>query len=614
MDISYQGGAISRHDPAGDRPTIASRPPCWSHEDGEWKLFLHNQGDGLRLFTWGSLALLLRGYARPCGTSGPLDLDRAAEEIRCRYLERGVLAVEGLDGSFTLALLDGASRRVLLYRNLVGTGFTYYRAGAGGLRFGSNLADLVDEAGEPPRPNAAALPAFFLYRFVPGRETLFDGWCSLLPGEQVTWDCHGLARAQRQTFADLVEGGPAGETAAERLGETMWQVLADCKALRPATANLLSGGVDSSYLQAVWNRVAAGDDPLHPSFSVSVDHPRSWQDTDYAVTASRALGTRHTLVPADRPYADYLLDTLSATGEPPNHVQTAYFGDLGRTLASQGFQAGLCGEGADSLFGLGLANRVQNAALLRRLVPGEWLRRGAAAASAVLGCGLLGATLRLSDRLDVWSDLDHPVNQVALFTDLTSVRACFGDEAVAAAAASRRALLDQYRVPANPLDRLHAAGFLGEAMDSASLWATLFNRAGADLLCPFLDSRVIRLALRLAPEVRYPFRRPKDLLKKALARLAPPDLATRTKLGFGQPIFEWLAPGGQLRPLVERIGTHDFLDRKSLERSLAAPNWFLSSLLCYDLWHKLFIERSLPRPAPSLKTGHVETLLTSVTP
>jgi hypothetical protein len=25
------------------------------------------------------------------------------------------------------------------------------------------------------------------------------------------------------------------------------------------------------------------------------------------------------------------------------------------------------------------------------------------------------------------------------------------------------------------------------------------------------------------------------------------------------------------------------------------PGWFLSSLLCYDLWHRLFIERSLPR-------------------
>ncbi len=117
-----------------------------------------------------------------------------AEEIRCHYLEHGELAVDWLDGSFTLALLDGQARRVLLYRNLVGSGFTYYRAAADGLLFGSNLAELIDVSPVSPRPNRDALPAFFLYRCVPGRETLFDGFFRLLPGEQVCWDARGLTR------------------------------------------------------------------------------------------------------------------------------------------------------------------------------------------------------------------------------------------------------------------------------------------------------------------------------------------------------------------------------------------------------------------------------------
>ena len=74
-------------------------------------------------------------------------------------------------------------------------------------------------------------------------------------------------------------------------------------------------------------------------------------DTDYAMTASQALGTRHTLTPADGPYAAYLLDALATTGEPLNHVQSAYFGHLARAMHTDGVSAGLCGEGADSLFG-----------------------------------------------------------------------------------------------------------------------------------------------------------------------------------------------------------------------------------------------------------------------
>jgi asparagine synthase (glutamine-hydrolysing) len=597
MENSYLGGMLKCSDMEQRRAahsTAFAGDETWRNATGEQELFLRVRGNCFRVFTWETLTLLVRGYARPAGWTGPLDLERVAEEIRGQYLERGTLAVDGLDGSFSVALLDAQTRRVVLYRNLVGAGFTYYHVGRDGLLFGSNLADLVDSAGAAPQPNRAALPSFFLYRFVPGRETLFDGFYRLLPGEQLLWDEHGLTRVQRHTFADW-QPTSRGSDPVEELEATMAVVLQDCAALRPNTANLLSGGIDSSYLQAVWNRVALSDNELPASYSISVDHPRSWIDTDYAMTASQALGTRHTLMAADAPYKTYLLETLAATGEPPNHVQTAYFGRLARSMVEQGTASGLCGEGADSLFGLGLADDLYNAHWLKPVVPGRVLRQVFATLTDRLGLSWPARGLRLANHFDDETHPDHPINQVAQFADVEAVAACFGPAAVANAAATRRALLDRFRIPHNPLHRLHGNGFLGEAMDSASLWTTLFQRAGADLLCPFLDSRIIRFAVRLPPAVRYCPGRPKDLLKRALARHVPPSLVERRKLGFGQPIFEWLSRSGQLRPLLERIEPHDFLDPPTLARSLAQPNWFLYSLLCYDLWHKLFIERSLPR-------------------
>ena len=133
-------------------------------------------------------------------------------------------------------------------------------------------------------------------------------------------------------------------------------------------------------------------------------------------------------------------------------------------------------------------------------------------------------------------------------------------------------------------------------MDSASLWTTLFHRPALDLLCPFLDSRMVRLALNLPAKVRYPFRRPKDLLKRALARHAPAELVGPAQARLRPADLRVAGPGGQLRPLVEPLGGHDFVDAATLVRAQERPNWFLYSLLCYDLWHKLFIDRSLPRP------------------
>ena len=581
MDTSFRGGVLNR--PADE----SSSGDGWRFAGAGRELFLRADAPGCRLFTWGSLAVLVRGCVRP-------DAESVAESLRCHYLEHGDLAVDGLEGSFTVALLDGQARRVILYRNLVGAGFTYYHAGPSGFHFGGNLAELVEASEAPRQANRAVLPLFFLYRSTPGTETLFEGFRRLLPGEQLTWDARGLSLRQRHTFADLREPAEAGDPV-ERLHETMGAVLTDCAAMQPAAANLLSGGVDSSYIQAVWNRVTPAGDGLPASYSVSVDHPRTWLDTDYAVTAAQMLGSAHTLIPADGLYSGYLVETLAATGEPPNHVQSAYFLALARAMAGQGAAAGLCGEGADSLFGVGPAVTIQEAAFFRRAAP-RTLRRAAAGLSAALGWGRWEEPLRLADGLSDFEDLQHPVNRVASFADWPAARACFGAAAVADAAARRRTLLDRLAVPPTPLDRLHGAGFLGEAVDSASLWTTLFNRAGADLFCPFLDSRMLRLALNLPDAVRFRFRRPKHLLKRALAAVAPPELASRRKLGFGQPIFEWLSPGGQLRPLVEEIGDHGFVRPDTLRQAKARPGWFLYSLLCYDLWHKLFIERSLPMP------------------
>lgn len=609
---SFLGGIWKRN--ALERSRSAPPSPDAVNEDWGWigertELFLRGAPAFTRLFTWDGLALLIRGVVRHRGSSGLLDLDRTAEELRCHYLETGELAVDDLDGSFTLALCDSSAERVLLYRNLIGSGFTYYRATSEGLLFGGNLVELTDLCGGSLNPNRDILPDYFIFRCVPGRDTLFEGFSRLLPGEEVCWDARGLRRLQRHTFASLLAAPISADDAVDCIEATLSTVLADGRQLRPTAANLLSGGVDSSYLQALWNGLvrqgARGtasltqlpSSLLPPSYSVSVDHPGCWADTDYAITASQALGTRHFLVPADSPYEDYLVDTLAATAEPLNHVQSAYFGHLARAMSADGIAAGICGEGADSLFGLGLANQVHNARTLRRLLPLQPLRGLAASVSQILGWDRLAFTCRFADRLTDWAWPEHPVNRVASFTDWAAVEACFGSQAVLQAAARRRALLDHFDTPADPLDRMHAAGFLGEAMDSAGLWATLFHRAGADLLCPFLDSRMLRLALNLPAEVRYRYRRPKDALKRALMRRAPARLATRGKLGFGQPIFEWMSRQGQLRPLLARLGDHAFLDRPTLERLHQQPTWFLYSLLVYDTWHRLFIERSLARPS-----------------
>ena len=92
--------------------------------------------------------------------------------------------------------------------------------------------------------------------------------------------------------------------------------------------------------------------------------------------------------------------------------------------------------------------------------------------------------------------------------------------------------------------------------------------------------------MSLDESVVYQRDKPKELLKQCLARRLSPGFAYRKKLGFGQPVFEWLAPGGQLRELVDDLGSWEFVDPATLERAKQRPNWFLNNLVCLDQWYK----------------------------
>src|SRR5262249_6590021 len=315
-------------------------------------------------------------------------------------------------------------------------------------------------------------------------------------------------------------------------------------------ANVLSGGGDSCCLEAHWN-AAAGPGR---SFAVRVDHPKTEPEAHYALTAARAFGTEHAFVPVAGPFANYLVDTVATLGEPPHHVQTCYFGTLAAALRRHGVDAGLCGQGADALFGLGSAGILDTARVVHALTPFPALRRLASALGSLPGLGSLREYCRLADVFDDPAHLTHPLNQVGAWTDWDAVTDCFGPDGVAGATAERRDLLAIHEVRGGILEQVHACDFLTDSTDTAALWTGLFHKVGVDLVCPWLDSRLVRVAWGMPSGVRFPFRKPKGLLKRALQRHVPADLVNRPKLSFGQPVFEWLAPGGQLRALAEQAG------------------------------------------------------------
>ena len=539
----------------------------------------------------GRSTALLRGDLSIAQHGSPFTGQKALEIAHQELLARGVLPVEEMEGSFTVAVIEHETGRIDAFRNLAGCGNTFYSADAGEEILATNLADLLELRSETPALDRDVLPIYFLFRYVPGRKTLVRDVSRLLPGEQATF-CGGrlsLHRIQSLAGFELESGSePLDSDPDSAVDRILAEIARDYRHERTHCGVLLSGGVDSSYLQAVWTDNGG---PV-PAFVAALDHPRTSEDLAYATTAANALNADLDVHWVEKPITESLSTAISSTGEPPNHVQAIYFLDLARHMVAAGVSTGVCGEAADGVFGMATGNYIQNAQVLRRLLPSSFMRRAFAHGARRLGKNRLAYYGTLADRLFDEKYIEHPVNRQAVYTDWETTIEVFGPQRIAEALQYRRDLVAEFGVRNSPMHRLHASNFFTSSVDSASYWTTLFNAAGATLQCPFLDSRLLRASERLPDRIRFSFRQPKRVLRNALVQRGLGELAQRQKRGFGQPIFEWLKRGNLLEPLLANLADYDFVPASVLCKIREKPNWFLYSLLCLDLWQKRFIGRT----------------------
>ncbi len=138
----WRGGSNRRFRTQGDRAGES-----WGCSAGDLELSLRVEGWKFQTSGSGRVVALVRGYAFDPVHAGPRDPEAAAATILSRYLKCGELPIDRWDGSFTVILADGEAGQLILQRNVVGSGFTYYTETPYGLAFGSNLADLVRWSG-----------------------------------------------------------------------------------------------------------------------------------------------------------------------------------------------------------------------------------------------------------------------------------------------------------------------------------------------------------------------------------------------------------------------------------------------------------------------------------
>ena len=569
----------------------------WSAESSEHIFRLEGANSCTATLERNGVKMLSLGLMRREGKPFQKDQSIVLGEILDEYEKTGNFNVSGIDGSFAVLLANPKSDQFFLFRNVVGGNFAYYTQTENGLFFGNKLADVARKSGQTLKCDESQLPLFFVFRFVPESSTLFKNIYRIHPGELLVWN-RGKTQIQRiQTVSDFLEPHCTNEPeSVERLEATMTEVFRDWFERYPNTAGLLSGGVDSTYLQMKWNQVwksshLSSEKPK--SVCVALDHPHTKMDLEYTMSAVEECGTQHWSITQPILNADFMRMVTAYCGEMPNHVQSFYFWTLGQGMREYGIDAGLSGEGADGLFGSDGPVNIQHAIRSQKKYPSHLLRSLLSFVGNVIkpeNC--TSKALLLANHLDDISWAHHPLNSTQAISTIPVLEKVFSKDQLNEVLAFRSNRIGASGVPddIHHFQRTNLSGFFFEGVNSQAYWSQMLLSHDVMLFSPFMDSRILRVAFNIDVDVRFAPPTTKPILRKALTRHVSEEFVKRPKLSFGQPIFEWLSPGGSLRQAVEQIADYPFMPKKVKRQILEKPDWMLWNFLCFDIWYKEFID------------------------
>jgi asparagine synthase (glutamine-hydrolysing) len=225
---------------------------------------------------------------------GPAAADADADLALAAYLDRGVAGIERLEGDYSLVLWDGRERLLLGSRDAMG-GFPLFWVRTGGrVVLGTGLRPLVDRL-PARRLNLDYLAEHLMLpradmQEPPGEGCVYEGVRRLPVGSLIAIRLpHGRVE-QRTCFDWLDRVVDPGTDRLEELAEQLSDVFrpAVWERVRGRTAAQLSGGMDSSCVALVardWLEWGGGERPLHTISVVHRGHPAVAPETPYIAAA-----------------------------------------------------------------------------------------------------------------------------------------------------------------------------------------------------------------------------------------------------------------------------------------------------------------------------------------
>ncbi len=449
------------------------------------------------------------------------------------YEEYGADLLSKLRGMFAFVIWDSKEKKLFGARDIFGIKpFYYYQRGTD-FFFGSEIKSFLSHPTFVKELDESKLPDWLCYEYLPYRETFFKHVFKLLNGEYFEWQAGQLSIHKYYDVADKFKANTAlnSEEWAQRITDEFVESVAVHQISDVEVGCFLSSGVDSSYVVREVSKVAAAV----KTFSVGYEEEQ-YSELPYAQAFSKEIGVENIAnkVSADQYFEmagkiQYFMD------EPlpnPSEVPLYFLAEN----AAKYVKVVLSGEGADELFG-GYPMYLEGGHFHRYSRIPSWMRKLLATVAKRLPEQVKGKRFAVRGAM-----LPYERFMRANYVFTRDERAKF---------------LKNPGTPCDPVElskrHFDKVAHLDEPtalqyvdMQTWMLYDILqkadrMSMANSlELRVPFLDKKMLELAVSLPIEQRIQGNTTKVALRAAALRQLPERTAQKKKLGFPVPLNDWL--------------------------------------------------------------------------
>lgn len=440
------------------------------------------------------------------------------------YEKYGVDFLNLLNGSFSFCIYDKSKDLFFCARDRYGKKPLFFYHKDGKFIVSSLIKSIINVLSFTPKMNKVALNQYLQY-FVPIEDNTFYQNINKLPaGHYIIFNNSTKELKTKKYYKiDTTKSIFDKYNAIDNIKDLLIQSISDRLIGDKQIATLLSGGVDSSLVSAIYSKISS---KTIDTFSVGYNEYKKYDELKYANIVSKHINSNHTevLVSKDE-FIDTIDEIIDVFYEPHGDSASIPLYLLSKKIKDSGFDIILSGEGSDELF-LGyktystmikfnnfkktlsneqieflktltpsLLNNTKESEYLQRIAKGEFIYNS------------FGETFNNSHKAQLLKK--------AFFYNQKPKSKDFIDS----------------------LSLIDLDIWLGNALLSKVDMITAHN--GLETRTPFLDFKIVQECFKIDSNIKLGDTS-KYIIKQIASEFLPLEIVNRSKKGFSTPSNEWL--------------------------------------------------------------------------